>query len=65
MRKLLYAGRGQIVDAETKNLVSPQRIVFEYNLMSEAIANASPKPFVWPWNAGATSKTANTPRKRK
>ena len=56
MRKLEYVGRGQIVDAATKNLVSPQRIVFEYNLLAEAVANASPKPFVWPrdeWAAPA------------
>lgn len=65
MRRLEYAGRGQIVDAVTKNLVSPQRVVFEYNLMSEAIANASSKPFAMPQFAYAPQTSHKSRARRK
>ena len=61
MRRLEYAGRGQILDAATKNIVSPKRIVFEYNILSEAVSNASPKPFAMPHFADAAS--AQSPEK--
>ena len=65
MRRLEYAGHGQIVDAVTKHLVSPHRIVFEYNLMSEAISKSSPKPFVMPCEADASWKKSEPRKKRR
>ena len=65
MRRLEYAGHGQIVDAVTKLLVSPHRIVFEYNLMSDAIEKTSPRPFVMPCGEDTSWKKAEPRKKRR
>ena len=39
-RRLEYVGSGRIVDAATRNLVSPKDIVREYNEMSDRLGAA-------------------------